>query len=83
MSVFAVGNAAHSQAPSPRSGQGCKDTLGISPACLAAGLGIQELALETRQTDIIVGGSGATGPAPDLLHQQASQAGQTWIHIKM
>ena len=58
MSVFAVRNTARSQVPSPRSGPR-RDTW----ACLAAGLGIQELALETRQTDSMVGGSGAAGPA--------------------
>ena len=32
-------------------------------------MGIQKLALETRQTDTMVGGSGAADPAPDLRHQ--------------
>ena len=45
MSVFAVRNTAHSQVPSPRSGP--RRHIGMSAACLAAGLGIQELALET------------------------------------
>ena len=46
-----------------------KTHIGMSPACRAAGLGIRELVLETRQTDNMVGGSGAAGPAPDLRHQ--------------
>ena len=43
--------------------------IGRSRTCAAAGLGIQEITLETRQTDTMVGGSGAAGPAPDLRHQ--------------
>ena len=34
-----------------------------SRACAAAGLGIQEITLETRQTNTMVGGSCAAGPA--------------------
>ena len=37
-----------------------------SPACQAAGLGIQELAQETRQTDSMVGGSGRSAAAGPL-----------------
>ena len=44
--------------PFPRSAQ---------QTCAAAGLGIQEITLETRQTC-----SGAAGPAPDLRHQLPS-----------
>ena len=43
---------------------------GKSRTCTAAGLGIQEITLEIRQTNTMVGGSGAAGPAPDLWHQQ-------------
>ena len=37
--------------------------------CLAAGLGVKEVELETSPTDAMVGGTGAAGPAPDLQHQ--------------
>ena len=47
-----------------------KTHIGMSPACLAVGLGIQELALETSQTDTMVSGSGAAGQASDKRHQQ-------------
>ena len=40
-----------------------------SPACKLADLGMREIVLETRQTDAMVGGSGAAGPAPELRHQ--------------
>ena len=44
--------------------------IGRSRTCAAAaGFGIQEITQETRQTNIMVGGSGAAGPAPDLRHQ--------------
>ena len=43
--------------------------------CRAAGLGVNEDELETRPTDAImmVGGTGAAGPVPDLRHQQPGQ----------
>ena len=40
--------------------------------CQAAGLGVEEVELETKPTDFKVGSTGAAGPggpAPDLLHQ--------------
>ena len=40
-----------------------------APKCLAAGLGVKEVELETRPTDAMVGGMGASGPAQDLQHQ--------------
>ena len=46
----------------------------MSPPCRAADLGIREIVLDTRQTDAMVGGSGATGPAPDLRHQPPGSA---------
>ena len=45
-----------------------KTHIGMYPACLAAGLGIKELALEIRQTDTMVSCSDEAGPAPDLRH---------------
>ena len=66
MSVFPVNNAAHSQVPFPRSGPRGHT---LADLVRAAGLGIQEITLETRQTEPMVGGSGAAGPAPDLRHQ--------------
>ena len=50
--------------------------IGNSPPCRAADAGIREIALETRQTDAMVGGSGAAGPAPDLRHQPP---GSAWL----
>ena len=70
---FAVRNAAHSQVPSSSPPSGPQRHICMSPACLVASLGIQELAqqvaLETRLTDKVVGGSGTAGTAPDLRHQ--------------
>ena len=43
--------------------------IGRSRKCAAAGLGIQEITLETRQTNTMVGGSSTAGPAPNLRHQ--------------
>ena len=43
--------------------------IGKSPVCLAAGLGVKEVELETRPTDAMVGCTGAAGPAQDLQHQ--------------
>ena len=43
--------------------------IGRSHTCAAAGLGIQEITLETRQTNTMVGGSSTAGPAPNLRHQ--------------
>ena len=51
-----------------------KTHIGKSPPCRAADLGIREIVLETRQTDAMVGGSGAAGPAPDLRHQPPGSA---------
>ena len=54
--LFAVNNAAHSQVPFrvPRSGPRS---------------GQKKITLETRQTNTMVGGFCAAGPAPDLRHQ--------------
>jgi len=43
--------------------------IGKSPVCRAARQGIQEIGLDTRPTDAMVGGTGAAGPPPDLRHQ--------------
>lgn len=51
--------------------------IGKSRKCGAAGLGIREITLGTRQTDTMVGGSGAAGPAPDLRHQPPG-----WTHFR-
>ena len=45
-----------------------------SPPCRATDLGIREIVLDTRWTEAMVGGSGATGPAPDLRHQPPGSA---------
>ena len=40
-----------------------------TPRCRVAGMGFKTVVVETRATDTMVGGSGAAGPVPDLLHQ--------------
>jgi hypothetical protein len=37
--------------------------------CRAACIGVKTVVVETRATDTMMGGSGAAGPVPDLLHQ--------------
>ena len=46
-----------------------KTHISKSPVCLAAGLGVKEVKLETRPTDAILGCTGAAGPALDLRNQ--------------
>jgi hypothetical protein len=44
--------------------------LGKSPACHAARMGFKEIqGLESLLSDAIAGKGGATGPAPEILHQ--------------
>jgi len=40
-----------------------------TPQCRAASMGIKTIVVETRPTDTMVGGSGASGAVPDLRHQ--------------
>ena len=44
--------------------------LGMSPQCRALGLGVREISIAAGTgADVMAGGSGAAGPAPDVRHQ--------------
>ena len=55
-----------------------KTHIGKSSVCWATGFGVKEVELETRPIDAMVGGTGAAGPAQDLLHQPPGRR----IHFK-
>ncbi len=45
--------------------------IAASKPCREANMGIQEIILEARAGDVMAGGGGAAGPAPDVRHQPA------------
>ncbi len=47
--------------------------VGKSPNCLKLGLGVWEISIAAGTgADVMAGGAGAAGPAPDVLHQPPS-----------
>ncbi len=45
--------------------------IAASKPCREANMGIREILLEARAGDVMTGGGGAAGPAPDVRHQPA------------
>ena len=45
--------------------------IAASKPCRDAKMGIREILLEARAGDVMAGGGGAAGPAPDVRHQPA------------
>jgi hypothetical protein len=43
--------------------------IGHSKPCSAAKMGIREIQVEFRTSDVMAGAGGAAGPAPDVRHQ--------------
>jgi hypothetical protein len=44
-------------------------------------MGIREILLEARAGDVMAGGGGAAGPAPDVRHQPAGDVQAEILHI--
>ena len=42
--------------------------------CRAADMGFREIQVEARPGDVMAGGGGAAGPAPDIRHQPPGDA---------
>jgi len=50
--------------------------VGKSPQCRALGLGVREISIAAGTgADVMAGGSGAAGPAPDVRHQPPGNLG--------
>ena len=48
--------------------------IAAAKSCRAADLGIREIQVEARPGDVMAGGGGAAGPAPDIRHQPPGDA---------
>ena len=50
--------------------QAAKIHIGMTPDCRALGLGVREISVAAGTgADVMAGGAGAAGPAPDVRHQ--------------
>ena len=52
--------------------------IAASKPCREANMGIREISLDARAGDVMAGGGGAAGPAPDVRHQPAGD-----VHAKI
>ena len=50
--------------------------IAAAKSCRAADMGFREIQVEARPGDVMAGGGGAAGPAPDIRHQPPGDASQ-------